>query len=79
MWIVCQLDISHEISTYFLWKKKIRMSSATNFNFYPSNSADDTLMIFFIFFLENRIWRFMQIVSIGDNLHQMSKPAFWEK
>ena len=21
----------------------------------------------------------MQIVSIGDNLHQMSKPAFWVK
>ena len=21
----------------------------------------------------------MQIVSLGDNLHEMSKPAFWEK
>ena len=21
----------------------------------------------------------MQIVSQGDNLHEMSKPAFWEK
>ena len=21
----------------------------------------------------------MQIVSIGDNLHEMSNPAFWEK
>ena len=21
----------------------------------------------------------MQIVSIGDNLHEMSKPVFWEK
>ena len=21
----------------------------------------------------------MQIVSLGDNLHKMSKPVFWEK
>ena len=21
----------------------------------------------------------MQIVSLGDNLHEMSKPVFWEK
>ena len=28
-----------------------------------ANSADDTLMIFFLFFLENRIWNIMQIVS----------------
>ena len=36
-------------------------------------------MIFFLFFLENRIWHFLQIVSIGDNLHEMLKPIFWEK
>ena len=29
--------------------------------------------IFLLFFLENRIWHFMQIVS-GDNLHEMSDP-----
>ena len=28
---------------------------------------------------ENRLWNFMQIVSLGDNLHEMSKPVFWEK
>ena len=44
-----------------------------------TNSADDTLMIFFLFFLENRIWHLMQIVSYGDNLHEMSKPVFWVK
>ena len=32
-----------------------------------------------IFFLENRICYFMQIVSIGDNLHEMSNPVLWEK
>ena len=42
-------------------------------------SADDRLMIFFLFFPENRIWHFMQIVSLGDNLHEMSYPVFWEK
>ena len=35
--------------------------------------------IFFLFFTENRIWHFMQIVSLGDNLHEMSNPVFWEK
>ena len=36
-------------------------------------SADDKLMIFFLYFLENRIWHFMQIVSLEDkNVHEMS-------
>ena len=35
--------------------------------------------IFFLFFPEIRLWHFMQIVSKGDNLHEMSKPTFWEK
>ena len=42
-------------------------------------SADDKLMIFFLFFPENRIWHFMQIVSLGDNLHEMSYPVLGEK
>ena len=42
-------------------------------------SADDKMMLFFLFFPENRIWHFMQIVSLGDNLHGMSNPVFWEK
>ena len=25
------------------------------------------------------IWHFMQIVSIEDNLHEMSNPVFWKK
>ena len=36
--------------------------------------------IFFIFFQENMLWHFMQIVFEGDNLLEMSKPFFlWEK
>ena len=38
------------------------------------NSADDKLMIIFsYFFLENRIWHVIQIVSLGDN------SVSWEK
>ena len=44
-----------------------------------ANSADYKFIIFFLFFPENGIWHFMQIVSIWDNLHEMSNPAFWEK
>ena len=28
---------------------------------------------------KNRIWLFMQIVSNGDDLHEMSNPVFWGK
>ena len=43
-----------------------------------ANSADDKSVIFFLifFFQENRIRKFMQIVS---NLHEMSNPVFWVK
>ena len=41
-------------------------------------SADDKLIVFFLFSPENRLWHFMQIVSLGDNLHEKSKPIFWE-
>ena len=36
-------------------------------------------MIFFLFFPESIFWHFMQIVSSGDNLHEMSKSIFWDK
>ena len=32
--------------------------------------------VFFLFFPESKIQHFMQIVSIGDNLHEMSNPVF---
>ena len=37
------------------------------------------MTIFFLFFPENRICHYVQIVSYGDNLHVMSKPVFWGK
>ena len=36
-------------------------------------------MFFFLFSLENGIWHFMQTVSQGDSLHEMSNPVFWGK
>ena len=42
-------------------------------------SADEKLIMFFLFFQENKFWHFVQIVSNGDNLHKMSKPVFWER
>ena len=43
------------------------------------NFSRQHIEIFFLFYPENRLWHFMQIVSQGDNLHEMSKPIFWEK
>ena len=40
-------------------------------------AADDTQKI--LFFPENRVCHYMQIVSIGDNLYEMSYLIFWEK
>ena len=34
--------------------------------------------IFFLFFLEKKLLHFVQIVSRGDNLHEISKPIFWK-
>ena len=36
------------------------------------------IYFFFLFFPENKIWHFMQIASLGDNLLEMSKPIFRE-
>ena len=35
--------------------------------------------MFFLTFLENRIWHLMQIVSSGDNLYDVSDPIFLEE
>ena len=43
-----------------------------------ANTADDKLMIFYHISPEIKIWHYMQIISVGDNLHEMSKPASWK-
>ena len=40
---------------------------------------DLTFLANFLPFLDGRIWHFMHIVSIENNLYEMSNPVFWEK
>ena len=42
-------------------------------------SAGDILKYCFLVFPENKFWHFIQIVRNGENLHEMSNPALWEK
>ena len=49
-------------------------------NLWANSEYNKSMIVFFFFFSqENRIWHFMQIESIGDNLHGMPKPIFWNK
>ena len=44
------------------------------------NCGTQYIEIFFlIFFSENIFGHFVQIVSLEDNLHEISKPIFWKK
>ena len=42
-------------------------------------SADDKLMFFFFLFFLEEIWHFVQYVSYGDSLHEMSSSCFLGK
>ena len=44
-----------------------------------ASSADEKLVIFFLFIPENKIWHFKQIIPIGDNLYETSNLVFLEK
>ena len=62
------------------WITKLHLSWNRNKNILTfttlwANSASNKLMIFF---LENGVWHFMQIVSNGDNLHEMSNHVSWK-
>ena len=46
------------------------------FLFFLENRICHFMQIVSCFFLENRICHFMQIVSTGDNLHEVSDPIF---
>ena len=49
------------------------------FTIFWGNPADNKLMTFFLLFLENRFWHFIQTVPSGGNLHGTSKPIFLRK
>ena len=64
----------------YIWKKKKNLHHSIHLAITTlwADSADDKLMIF-LFFPENKFWHFLQIVSWGNNLHEISKPIFLEK
>ena len=47
--------------------------------FAPAGPMTPSAEFLFLIFPRKQDLTFMQIVSIGDNLHEMSKPVFWEK
>ena len=57
------------------------MGEGLTFTTLWAKSADDKLMSFSYFPQKTRfdISCKLQIVSTGDNLHEMSKHVFWEK
>ena len=59
--------------TYSIYIVNFFQARPLTFTSLCANSADNKLTTFFLIFLENRMLHFMQIVSTGDNLHEMSK------
>ena len=66
------------ISNKALWHHK---SLTFTFTALWANSADDKLLIFFLFFIENRFWHFMKTVSRGEETVCMKcqSPFYGEK
>ena len=56
------------------------MSSVGNGCLALSGPFQQTTYWWYVCFIypENRRWHFMQIVSIGDSLHEKSNPTSWE-
>ena len=52
-------------------------STASNDSVSGHQRQQTTFWNIFLVFPENGLWHFMQIVSYGDSLHEMSKPNFW--
>ena len=69
------------LSILYLTLSPLGKNSAGNilkyFSYFSKKTEFDTSK--FQLFPENRIKHFMQIVTIGDNLHEMFNPVFWEK
>ena len=65
--------------------KKVCLPGGSNNNLLESVKISDNILKYFSYedkicmkcqIPENEIWHFMQIVSLGDNLHEMSDPIF---
>ena len=53
------------------WMYHTWTTTVLTFITFWANSADDKLMIIFLFFPENSLWYFLQTVYMGDSLHEM--------
>ena len=66
---------------HFILKLISEYKNEVKFTSLWANLADDKLILFLDYFPQNidSGWHFMQIVSWGDNLHEMPRPIFGEK
>ena len=87
IWHFMKEDNLHEMPNPIFQKNKKNISKCHPLKFLHSMLMLNTLEktssrrhteIFFLIFQENRIWCFMQIVSNGGNMHEMSNPVFWK-
>ena len=73
-----QLLLTNHLSWLFHGSNNAQQSEMDEFNSSLCSlkvPADD-IFKFPLFFIENWTWHFMQIVSWGDNLHEVSDPIF---
>ena len=73
---VIQYSMYYKTGITYYWELE-RKLAVCQFNLYHSliNFSRWQIGNIFLIFLGNRIWLFMQIVSIGDNLHEMLNPV----
>ena len=75
-----ELDMNDVNSVYWAIKHQIKSPDKSVIcSMLGKNLVEDILKHFSFFSQENRLWHFMQIVSRGDNLHEILKPVFWRK
>ena len=78
------LDISTDSKMDYFILGSIEMKRSNSvplFNAYSTLSGVFSRLhieIFFLVFPGNRFWYFTQMVSKGDQLHEMPKPVFWK-
>ena len=60
---------------FLVWQSRLALTLSTLSKIFSRRHFE----IFFLFLPENRFSHFMQTVSNGDSLHELSKPVLWEK
>ena len=83
-------SILHDVSCHWWTDKMFLLNSVDNFeevlqtailmlSMPGKHLSRQHFKILVLFFQENSLWHFMQIVSSRDNLHEISEPVFMEK